>query len=96
MTSNRYNLFQCALCADKPEMPAAEFAVHLKCVHGYADTTGQKRMLRHLDATDWHQTDWEWIKDGIVIGYQSERYPRAHADRVSWSDGASRLRRKQR
>lgn len=94
MNDNHFNLFCCMLCDDRPEMTPAEFAAHLKAVHGYTDTTGQKRFTGHIDAADWHQTNWNWFKDGVLIAYQGERYPRRGGDQAYWSGSATRKKNK--
>lgn len=78
-----FNVFLCFLCEDKTEFNAGTFSAHLRDVHTVdAAQKYQKRMLSHMDATDWYQTDYEWLKDGVVFATQSIRL--ARRDKNFW------------
>lgn len=72
-----FNVFQCQLCAEKPEIDAKDFPAHMRDVH-LLDTKAkyQKSMLQHLDATEWYQSDYEWKNGDQVFAIQSVRNPR--------------------
>ncbi len=72
-----FNIYQCELCADKPQFKAGTFSAHLTDVHQMdAKAKYHKRMKMHMDATDWYQTDYEFLNDGVVFALQSIRQPR--------------------
>lgn len=80
-----FNIFQCQLCADHPqfEQPGA-FSTHLEEAHQMdAKAKYQKRMLSHMDASDWYQTDYEFLNNDVVFALQSIRLPRQ--DKGYWS-----------
>jgi len=79
-----YNVFQCQLCADKPEFEAKDYPTHMRETHQLDSSAKyQKRMMRHLDATDWFESVYEWLKDDQLFAIQSIRTPRH--DKGYWS-----------
>ncbi len=90
MSDNNWNIFECQLCANKPQMSPSEFAAHLKDTHGYAEAKADREMSMHMDATGWHQTDYKWTKGNKVIALQSVRVARRGADKATWADNTPR------
>jgi len=81
-----FNIFQCQLCADHPqfEQPGT-FPAHMTDVHQMdAKAKYQKRLTMHLDATDWYQSDYEFLNGDVVFALQSIRLPRTGEDAAWW------------
>lgn len=57
-----FDIWRCLSCEGKPEFERPEMMKHLQEIHHIDTKTakGTRKMLRHLDAQDWYQSDYEW------------------------------------
>jgi len=94
-------VFVCCLCADRPTFdgphPNKGFVEHMVAAHGMSSPLSvRKAMSAHLDATNWHQTDYRLLlpDEDTEIGRESVRIKRRGADRALWGGGKSSSKRK--
>ncbi len=83
-----HHIWQCNLCPGSPWpqfSDATAYTDHLVEAHGYERPVLVRReMAAHLDAADWHQTNYAHYRDDALIGYESHRYARRGSDAALW------------
>ena len=60
--------FVCDECEDQPHFLREELAKHVKEVHGIdPKTKGKRKMLMHLDSTEYARSTYEWNIAGLKL-----------------------------
>lgn len=82
--SDNINTCTCLICAET--FTADEFFDHAATVHGVdlRTTKGQKKMISHMDAREWYQTDYHWTVGDLVFS-QSVRMARRRDDMMRFA-----------
>jgi hypothetical protein len=83
-----WNLFKCLSCEGEPEFTPGELREHLKTVHNITEAKGNRRLVFHLDGSDFFQSDYEW-KIGDVKLAQQVRCKRRGLDKALWAEEAT-------
>lgn len=65
-----WNLFKCLSCKGEPEFTPEELKAHLQDTHGITETKGTRRMIFHLDGTDFFQSEYEWQIGEVKLDQQ--------------------------
>ena len=85
----KYGSFWCCPnCSKEPDFTHEAMMTHLKEAHGIdAKTTqGTKRMLMHIDGSDFYESQSEWTIAGLKF-YQTTRNQRTGEDAMMWGGG---------
>ena len=84
-SSISFNIWKCLACEGEPEFEHPAMMKHLQEVHNIdtKTTKASKKMLRHMDAKDWFQSDYEFEVNGLKF-INSQRNERVADDMMRW------------